>query len=517
VVARKGWSPPAGAEMPLAFAVGAGWFALSTVLLAKPLPDSLVVTVGVVVLDVLVVLAIAHYWDIPYTVTVGVASVVALDWYYIPPTHPTTFPDARNLLALTAYLLMAALLGELAVLARRRALLSEGVRSELEGEQAALRRVATLVARETAPEEVFAAVTEEAGKLLRVDISTMLRYETDATSTVVAAWSESHRYIPVGTRVTLEGDNVADAVRRTGRAARLDSLENASGSLATTLRELGVRSSAGSPITVAGSVWGVMVAAFTSGEPIAAGTEARLFGFTELAATAVSNAQTRTELTASRTRIITAADEARRHIERDLHDGVQQRLVSLALGLRLAADVAREGADIRPQLSQIEEGLVGAVDNLRELSHGIHPAILSEGGLRPALAALARRSAVPVELSIRGPDRLPEPIEVGIYYVVSEALTNVAKHAQASVVDVALETDDSLVRLTVRDDGVGGADDSHGTGLIGLGDRIHVLGGRIEITSPSGSGTSVLVSLPLEPEQDGSSAATGQRDPNRLP
>ena len=486
-----------GAEMALAVVVGAAWFALSTIVVASPLPDSVVVTVCVVVLDVLVVLAIAHFWDIPYAVTVGVASVVALDWYYLPPTHPAALPDARNSFALAAYLLMAALLGELAVRARRNAIRSEVARTELAGEQAALRRVATLVARETAPEDVFASVTEEVGRLLEIDIATMLRYETDGTATVVAARSNSHPFIPVGTRLNLEGENVAGAVMRTGRPARVDSFAGRPGSLAATLRDLGVRSGAGSPITVAGRVWGVMLAASTSAEPIPAGTETRLGEFTELTATAVANAQTRSELTASRARIVAAADEARRQIERDLHDGVQQRLVSLALGVRLATDLD-EADDIRPQLAQIEEGLLGAVDDLRELSHGIHPAILSEGGLGPALATLARRSRIPVELSISGPDRLPAPIEVGLYYVVSETLTNAVKHAQATVVRVELEADDSTVRLTARDDGLGGADPDHGTGMVGLMDRVHALGGRFEITSPAGGGTSLLVTLPLQ-------------------
>jgi signal transduction histidine kinase len=487
-----------GTEMALAFAVGAAWFALSTVLLAKPLPESVVATVCVLVLDVLIVLAIAHYWDIPQAVTVGVASVVALDWYFLPPTHSATVPDARNSFALAAYLMMAALLGELAVRAQRNAIRSEVARSELAGEQAALRRVATLVARETAPEDVFASVTEEIGRLLGVDIATMLRFETDGTATVVAAWSDSRLYIPVGTRVSLEGENVAAAVQGSGRPARIDDFTHRRGSLAASLRELGVRSSAGSPITVGGRVWGVMVTSSTSAARVAADTETRLGEFTELTATAVANAQARSELTASRARIVAAADEARRHIERDLHDGVQQRLVSLALGLRLLTDDAAGENDIRPQLSQIEEGLVGAVDDLRELSHGIHPAILSEGGLRPALATLARRSPIPVELSIGGPDRLPEPIEVGVYYVVSEALTNVVKHAQATVVHVTLETHDSVLRVSARDDGVGGADPGCGSGILGLMDRVHALGGRIEITSPAGSGTTLLVILPLE-------------------
>ncbi|CUR57301.1 putative Multi-sensor signal transduction histidine kinase [metagenome] len=497
-------------EMAQAFMAGAGWFALSTLLLTA-LPEANLVTVAVVAVDVLVVLAISRWWDIPYAVTVGVASVVALDWYSIPPTHDSAFPDARNLLALSAYLLMASLLGELAVRARRRAVLTERRRSELAGEQAALRRVATLVARETPPAAVFAAVTQEAGALLGSDLATMVRYESDGSATVVGAWGESGQVAPVGTRLDLAGENVAAEVRRTGRTARIDSFEGASGEMAATLRRLGVHSSAGGPIVVAGSVWGAMIAAFRRGEP-PAGTEERLTEFTELTATAVANAESRTELTASRLRIVAAGDEARRHIERDLHDGVQQRLVSLALGLRLAADIAEDGSDIRPHLTDLQEGLVGAVDELRELSHGIHPAILSEGGLRPALATLARRSAVPVELTVTGDrHRLPEPVEVGVYYVVSEALTNAAKHARATVVQVDLDTSASALSLSVVDDGVGGADHSAGTGLVGLTDRVSALGGRLEVTSPAGGGTSLRVTVPL----DGGPSA-GDQGPDRV-
>lgn len=500
--------------MALAFVTGAGWFALSTVLLVNPLPESPVVTTAVIAVDVLVVLAISRYWDIPFAVTVGVASVVALDWYSIPPTHDSAIPDARNLVALSAYLLMASLLGELAVRARRRAVLTERARSALAGEQAALRRVATLVARETPPEAVFAAVTQEVGRLLDADLATMVRYEADGGATVVAAWSESGEVIPVGTQLQLAGENVAAEVRRTARPARMDSFETASGAMAATLRELGVRSSAGSPIVVAGAVWGAMIAASRRGTP-PAGTEGRLSEFTELTATAVANAQSRTELTASRLRIVAAADEARRHIERDLHDGVQQRLVSLALGFRMVSDMADDGTDLGPQLAELAEGLVGAVDDLREVSHGIHPAILSEGGLGPALATLARRSAVPVELTVDGDRRrFPEPVEVGVYYVVSEALTNVAKHAKATVVQVSLDTDGSTLTLAVRDDGVGGADQGAGTGLVGLTDRVSALGGRMEIRSPVGSGTELTVAVPLE--LDGSAPGAGDDGPDRV-
>jgi signal transduction histidine kinase len=484
--------------MAFAFAVGACWFAAATAR-AAVIPESVGLTVCVVVLDVVVVLLVARFWDIPYAVSVGVAAVVALDWYHIPPTHAVEVPDARNALALVSYLLMASLLGELAARARRRAVVTDSARSELASEQAALRRVATLVARETAAEDVFAVVTEEVGRQLGADLAAMLRYETDGTATVVAAWEWSGHGIDVGAGLNLEGDNVADLVRRTGHSARIDAYDEARGPLATMLRSVGVRASAGSPIIAAGSMWGVMVVSSKSGAPFTDETERRLAQFTDLIATAVANAQARAELMASRVRLVTAADDARRRIERDLHDGVQQRLVSLALGLRLAEEYPPGDPEGGVQLAEIERGLVDAVEALRELSHGIHPAILSEGGLRPALATLARRSPVPVELAVGEIGRLPAPVEVAVYYVASEALTNAAKHAQASVVRVVVETSGATVRLTVSDDGVGGAVRSHGTGLLGLEDRVHALGGRIVVTSPRGVGTTLVAELPTSP------------------
>ena len=195
---------------------------------------------------------------------------------------------------------------------------------------------------------------------------------------------------------------------------------------------------------------------------------------------------------------MTSADQARRLIERDLHDGVQQRLVSLGLGVRAAEDVAKSGSDgLLDRLAGIREGLMGALDDLREISHGIHPAILSEGGLRPALGNVARRSPVPVELDVRGRARLPEPIEVGIYYVVSEALANVAKHANADAVQVTIDADDEAVRVDIQDDGEGGADPADGSGLVGLSDRVYALGGTLTISSPVGKGTSISVAFPV--------------------
>jgi signal transduction histidine kinase len=298
----------------------------------------------------------------------------------------------------------------------------------------------------------------------------------------------------------LEGDNVAARVR-TGQTARMDSHDNAPGEHAARIRELGIRSAVGVPIIVDGSVWGAAIVGSTVPEPLPQDTEARISDFADLLATAIANAATRAELIASRARIVAAADGARRRLEHDLHDGAQQRLVALALQLRLAeASVPAEQPSLREQLGELVSGITGVSAELRELSHGIHPSILSKGGLGPALRTLARRSAVPVDLDLGVDRRLPDSVEVGAYYVVSEALTNVAKHAHASVVQVGVETHDAHLRLSIRDDGIGGADAAKGSGLIGLIDRVEALGGTMAISSHSGSGTALLVEIPLHLE-----------------
>jgi PAS domain S-box-containing protein len=207
----------------------------------------------------------------------------------------------------------------------------------------------------------------------------------------------------------------------------------------------------------------------------------------------------RAELAASRARIVTAADQTRRRIERDLHDGVQQRLVSLALDQRQAEAMVPAGLpQLQAQLSRVADGLAGVMQELQEISRGIHPAALARGGLAPALKTLARRSAVPVLLEMPAETRLPEPVEVAAYYIVSEALTNVAKHAHASAVHVLVEARGGVLGLSIRDDGRGGADPGRGSGLIGLSDRVDALGGTIEVASPDGEGTTLLVTLPVE-------------------
>ena len=263
---------------------------------------------------------------------------------------------------------------------------------------------------------------------------------------------------------------------------------------------MGIVSTIASPIVAEGRLWGAMSVASTD-EVLPFGMEGRLEKFTELLATAIANAESRSELAASRRRIVAASDQARRRIERDLHDGTQQRLVSLGLAARTAeADVPADRGDLRAELSHIAAGLADAVAELQELSRGIHPAILSEGGLGPAVRTLARRSAVPVDLDVTTNARFPEPIEVAAYYVASEALANAMKHAQASRVEMSLTTRNGSLLLSIRDNGVGGANPARGSGLVGLANRVEALGGSIRLHSAAGAGTQITVDLPLEYE-----------------
>jgi signal transduction histidine kinase len=304
----------------------------------------------------------------------------------------------------------------------------------------------------------------------------------------------------IGERLSLDGENVAAKIRDTGAPARMDSFDGAAGATAARIRALGLRSAVGAPILVDGRVWGALVTGSSKPEPMPPQAEARIGDFADLVATAISNAETRAELTASRARIVTAGDQVRRRFERDLHDGAQQRVVSLGLELRaIEASIPPEQHDLCDRLSHVVAGLAGVSTDLQEISRGIHPAILSKGGLGPAIKTLARRSAVPVDLDLDVDQRLPESVEVAAYYVVAEALTNVAKHAQASAVTVCATADNEL-RLVITDDGVGGAAAGGGSGLIGLKDRVEALAGDLDVFSPAGSGTTLVVTIPLHAE-----------------
>ncbi|MFZ0120223.1 MAG: GAF domain-containing sensor histidine kinase [Pseudonocardiaceae bacterium] len=367
-------------------------------------------------------------------------------------------------------------------------------------EQAALRRVATLVARAASPAAVFAAVAKEVGQVLAdADFTMVGRYDPDRAVEVVGGWSRAGDQLLVGRRGRLGGRNVSTLVFECNQPARVDHFADDASALTAAVGELGMRSAVGAPISVEGRLWGVMIVASTHEDALPAGTEHRLADFTELVATTIANAEAHAQLTASRARIVATADETRRRIERDLHDGAQQRLVSLALQLRATqVAVPPELDELAGELDRVAAGMTSALDELREIARGIHPAILAEGGLAAALKTLARRSSVPVELDVRTKGRLPGRVEVTAYYVVSEALTNTAKHANASAVHVSVDPIDGIVRLSVRDDGIGGADPTRGSGLVGLKDRVEATGGTLIVQSRPGEGTRLLVELPVD-------------------
>jgi signal transduction histidine kinase len=372
--------------------------------------------------------------------------------------------------------------------------------TELLKEQSALRQVATLVARGEPPDAVFAAVVEQAATVLDVDAVTLVRQEPDGTVMVLATWGMGDALAPAGERLSMRGSNATSQALHTGTIARLEYFTGPEGSIGTGAHELGVELSVAAPIVVEGVVWGALVmATMLPRQP--GEIDARLAQFTELVATTIANSQAREDLAASRARLVAANDETRRRIERDLHDGIQQRLVSLALTLRLVEDgVADDQAWLREKLAEVAGELDATITELRELCRGIHPAILSQGGLGSALKALARRSPVPVDVDLRIGSRPSLTVEAAAYYVVAEALTNATKHAQASKIRIEAAKRDGLLELLIVDDGVGGADPRTGSGLTGLMDRVDALGGRMNLSSPPGQGTRVQVELPATRE-----------------
>jgi signal transduction histidine kinase len=365
-------------------------------------------------------------------------------------------------------------------------------------EQEALRRVATLVASDPEPREVFRHVCQEVGTVLGVEGTNLTRFEQDGTQTVLAGWSVHGTPIfPIGGGVPLEGDAAVPKVSRSGRAERVDDYSTVSGRLAEMVRAVGIASAVAAPIKVAGKLWGAIVA--TSARPYSfpPDTEERIAGFAELVANALANADAREQLAASRARIVEAGDAERRRLERNLHDGAQQRLVSLAIGLRaIEAALDHDPETAKRGISHAREELELALGELRELARGIHPAILTDRGLGPALKALVSRAPVTVQVEELPRTRLPEPVEAAAYYLVSEALTNVAKHARASDVIVSVTQDDGFVQIEVTDDGVGGADIGAGSGLRGLADRFEALGGAVHVDSRSGCGTRLTGRVP---------------------
>lgn len=442
----------------------------------------------------------------------AVVSIIAFDLFLTPPVWTVQPLKGQFVTTLASFFAAALLTGLLSKQVQARAV-EVGARKEAElaadalrtsrdelcqiaDEQAALRRLATLVANGAQPAVVFDAVALEMGHLFKARYTILVHYEPDGSATGVGAWNFDELMPDPYTHWPIERGTVTELVFRTKAPGRIDNYQPA-GELATLLHGHGVVSAVGAPITVGQTLWGAALAASRTFPSFPAGTEERMLGFTELAAAAIANTQKDADLKASRARVVAAADEARRRIERDLHDGTQQRLVSIGL------EVGAIEAKVPPGLEQIKEQLSGtarqlqaAVEELQEISRGLHPAILARGGLSSALKSLARRSAVAVELNIATERRLSEHIEVGIYYLISEALLNTAKHAHATVVNVDLTTDREVIRVSIRDDGIGGADPKRGSGLNGLIDRIETLDGKLTITSPIGKGTSLLAQIP---------------------
>ncbi|MDN3351543.1 CHASE3 domain-containing protein [Actinomadura sp. DC4] len=369
-------------------------------------------------------------------------------------------------------------------------------------EQGALRRIATLIARGVSPAEIFTAVASELGRIQGMEYAVVNRFEPGLVATAVGHWTSPGApdiMPPVSGRWPVEDQSAAAQIIRTLQPARVNT-DRATSTIGVWSRVHGIRYVVGCPITVSGHLWGMIAVFSLDHEPPPEDTEERLVEFVELLATAIANAENRNELLASSARIVAAADEARRRVERNLNTGPQRRLTALGEDLRVTqATVDPRLGPLREHLARTVRGLDSVLDDLREISRGLHPATLSRSGLRNALEALTQRSEVPAALNARIGRNLPDHIQVAIYYTVSEALTNVAKYSQATSVHIDLSVEETTLRLRVNDDGVGGADPTRGSGLLGLKDRIESLGGTIKVVSPSGGGTSLLVEVPVPP------------------
>jgi signal transduction histidine kinase len=342
--------------------------------------------------------------------------------------------------------------------------------------------------------EVFA---RELGHAVGAGRTVVARYEPDGTALSVGQWNFDE-ILPPFSRWPLEKGTVMEAVSRTKSPGRVDAYgRGAPGTLVSRLHENGVVSSAGCPITVGRRLWGVAIAMTQAFEPLPTGTEERMLGFVELVSAAIANAQSIADLRASRARAIAAADETRRRIEHCLHAGALQHLVSLALELRMIkAMTPPELEDVNEHLLYADLELGDAITDLQEISRGLHPVVLAKCGLSHALAALARRSAIAVELNVAAERRLPEHVEAAVYHVVSQALLNATQRSHASLAQIDLILNDTAVQLSVRDNGVENSDPRCGSWLIDLIDRVEALGGAIEIMSFAG-GTALLTEIPV--------------------
>lgn len=441
------------------------------------------------------VLVVSAGWGMWLAVATSLVSAVVYVHFHVETQGALLPIHDQDITAILVFLPVALLTNLLVGQARLRA----ADAAALAGQQAALRHVATLVARGSHPDEVYPVAVAELAGGLGMDHVGLLLYQDDGTAAVLAS-RDPHgaTKLRIGERFPLESGSLLTAIAETAEPARIEDYARETGVTASRIRGIGIRSAAGAPITVDGRVRGLLVVGSARPGAFDTGTEARVGDFADLVATAIANSETRAALTASRARIVTAADQARRQFERDLHDGAQQRVVSLSLALRATqASLPAGQTDLNDQLDNLVAGLTALSTELQELSRGMHPAVLSRSGLGAAIRSLARRSPIPVDVEVDLNDPIPESVGVAAYYVLAEALTNAAKHSGATAVEVTASVIDHTLHLSVRDDGVGGAVTGAGSGLIGLADRAEALSGRLSVTSPPGAGTTIRASIPL--------------------
>jgi signal transduction histidine kinase len=465
---------------------------------------------GLAVLYILPVVLVAIWFGPAFAFVASVLSAIAFDYFFLGSPQHLELSGASDWEAFGAFLATAVMAGLLASRLRRQAESAHRLAAERES----LSHVASLVARGPTPAEVLLAIRDELERLVGADVAVLLEQSPSGLHVAAAAGVDPGADSPQPQGRPPQGDPaVLAGTARFGKDTTQVQYDRMFGAAAETIRHFDIRSGVAAPVMVSGRPWGALVLAARSPD-LERTVDRHVGAYAELLATAIGNTQDRQELAESRRRIIAASDETRRKIERDLHDGAQQRLVSLALEVHSARhSVPTENETLRQDLTRIADGLIGLLDELREMTRGLHPPVLSEGGLQAALRVLARRSAVPVDLDLRIVERLPDDVEITAYYVASELLANVAKHARATQVRLRAQALDGMLELSVHDDGVGGATVTAGSGLVGVVDRVSANNGTILIQSPIGKGTTVEVVLPCT----GDSENGHRSDPVRAP
>ena len=472
----------------------AGVFLTVTALIVLGRTEAPVVMLAM--LYVFVIVPVAALWGFGLGIAVALASFLTCTYFFLPPEHSVDPKNPLHVVTLLFNVCAAALGAALGRASRQR-------QEMLAVDRAALRRLVADASGATPP-AAFAAIAEETGRVVGARIADIVRFEPDGTVTIIGRWTAeelaSLAARPVGQRLPLDGQSTEAIVLRTARAARIESFDDLQGPIAAASRLAGIQSEIGAPIHGEDDrIWGAIIVATTDPLAFPRWTEARLENFAEIATGAVLQAEARAALRETRARLVESADDARRRIERTLHDGVQHQLIVLGLRLNsVLSSIPPELADVRTSIERAATGLDTVVSELRTISHGLNPPVLAREGLEPALKCLLRSFPFPIELRLTLSARQPGLVEETAYYVISEALANVAKHARASFVMVEVDDCSDVLRVVIDDDGCGGAVRARGAGLTGIEDRVAAAGGRLSLVSPRRCGTRVTVELPLD-------------------